>query len=478
MLRTLSSTSTPASPQPVVNFSNRKIHLIGIGGCGMSGIASMLLKHRAKVSGSDAAASEVLQVLRGCGATVHVGHDHRHLPGDVDLVVASAAIPQDNPELLAARACSRPVLKYAELLGALMRHTVGVAIAGTHGKSTATAMTAFAAREVGLDPSFIVGAEVPQLRGGSGVGKGDGFIVEACEYDRSFLKLAPTCAAILNIEEDHLDYYRDLDDILSAFEAFAELLPSSGMLLINHDDPPCRRVARRCAASISSIGLQPGADWRATDVRVVDGLPAFSAWRQDVEVGRVTLSVPGTHNIYNALAAWALACRLGAEPAAALAAAGRFTGAARRLTCRGRHADIDLLDDYAHHPTEIKATLEAVRQRYGRRRLWVVFQPHQVSRTRFFLDDFANSFMQADEIIVPDIYFVRDLESDLQVVSSRDLVQRISNRGGRASYIPRLSDIAETLAERVRPDDVVLTMGAGDVWKVADEMVSRLRGRC
>lgn len=439
----------------------------------MSGAARMLLQRGALITGSDRMESATLQQLSCSGATVYIGHEACNLPNRVDLVVASAAVPENNPELLAARARGLRIVKYSELLGLLMARTTGVAVAGTHGKSTTTAMTTHCCRQAGLDPSFVIGAEVPQLGGGAGAGSGSVFIVEACEYDCSFLNLAPTHAAILNIEEDHLDYYRDLDHIVEAFRAFARLVPAEGVIVYNHDDPTSARAVAGCEQAIS-FGLQPGATWRARPQPVADGLSRFELFREDACVAEVRLSVPGEHNIFNALAATALAVACGASLEPVVDALASFSGAQRRLTHRGCYQGIDILDDYAHHPTEIRATLRALRARYSRRPVRVVFQPHQHSRTRFFLQDFAQSFELADEVIVPDIYFVRDSESERQLISSRDLVARIRSSGGRARYIPDLDDIAAYLAGAAREEDVVLTMGAGDVWKVADDMVSRL----
>lgn len=456
-------------------IAGRKVHFIGIGGCGMSGAAGVLITQGAVVSGSDCSESQALQQLSALGARVYVGHSHDQLPADASLVVISAAVPDDNPELLAARARGVRVLRYAELLGEIMRLLPGAAVAGTHGKSTATALTAFICRQTGLDPSFVVGAEVRQLGGGSGVGRGNLFIVEACEYACSFLHLVPTFGVILNIEEDHLDYFRDVDEIIAAFESFAALHPPHGTLLVNHDDPRSRRAARRAGCQVETFGTTPGACWQARGVRLEEGLPRFELYHQHGRLGQVRLAIPGRHNVYNALAATALAVHCGADPQLAIAAAGQFHGADRRASYRGTLRGIHILDDYAHHPTEIKATLRGLRERYRPRRLWVVFQPHQHSRTRFFLEDFARSFELADEVIVPDIYFVRDSESERQLISSRTLVELIASRGGRARYMPNLHDIAGCLAGEAAAGDLVLTMGAGDVWKVADEMVHRLR---
>jgi UDP-N-acetylmuramate--alanine ligase len=434
----------------------------------------MLVQHGATVTGSDQAESAILQELSAAGATVYIEHAACNVEPGTDFVVASAAVPDTNPEMIAARAQGIRVIKYAELLGVLMQHMTGVAVAGTHGKSTTTAMTAHCCRGAGLDPSFVIGAEVPQLGGGAGVGLGEVFVAEACEYDRSFLNLAPRHAVILNIEEDHLDYFESLEDIVNAFGDFARLVPANGSLFYNNDDPMSRQAAQTTDAPLEPFGLQPGARWHARHLSETAGLPGFDIYLDDDRIGRVDLSIAGRHNVYNALVSCAVAIRCGGDPDSVCDAVSHFSGVDRRLSCRGCYGGVHLLDDYAHHPTEIRATLRAIRSRYRPRRLWVVFQPHQHSRTRFFLQDFADSLELADEVVVPAIYFVRDSESDRQLVSGRDLVARITERGASAAYIPRLEDIAEHLGHEVGDGDVVVTMGAGDVWKVADDLVSRL----
>ena len=440
----------------------------------MCGAASVLMRRGAIVTGSDQIESQAVQHLSAAGATIYVGHEHENISAGVDFVVASAAIKNDNPEFLAARSRAIPILKYSELLGLVMQSRLGVAIAGTHGKSTTTAMAAFAAREAGLDPSFIIGAEVPQLGGGSGVGDGPSVLVEACEFDRSFLNLTPTCGVILNIEEDHLDYFQDLDDIIDAFSQFAGMISKDGILFHNHDDPVVRQAITTATCRLESFGLHPSADWQAKDLTYQGGLASFEIMRQGQSLGRAILALPGRHNIYNALAAIAVTHHLGGDVPFLLEALSQFKGVERRFAHRGKFRGVDILDDYAHHPTEVKATLQAITDHYEPRRLIVVFQPHQVSRTRFFLEDFAGSFELADIVVLPDIYFVRDSEEDRQLVSSNDLVRRINRSGGDAVYVPTLEEIAIHLAGIVRDGDMLVTMGAGDVWKVADEMVSRL----
>ncbi len=461
-------------------LKNLRIHMIGIGGAGMSGVAAMLLRCGATVSGSDGAPSAVTAKLALAGATVDFEQHAAAIPADCELVVASAAIRDDHPQLIEARQRGLRIAKYAQFLGEVMAHFDGVAISGTHGKSTTTAWLAFVLREAGRDPNFVVGATVPQLGGGSGVGDGRAFVAEACEYDRSFLNLRPRHAVILNIEEDHLDCYRDLAEIEQAFTDFAAQVEPAGLLLLNGDDAACQRVAERQRAAagraaVETFGLSPGNTWTATDILVHQGIYSFVVARSGAALGRVTLGLPGRHNLMNALAVTALALHNGAAWDDVVRGLADFRGASRRLDLRGVARDVTVVDDYAHHPTEIQATLAAARQRYNPARLWCIFQPHQHSRTRFLLADFANSFELADRIVVPDIYFVRDSERDREAVSSADLVERVRARGGNAEYVASFEQIVDLLAAQAQPGDLVLTMGAGTIWKVADDLLVRLQ---
>jgi UDP-N-acetylmuramate--alanine ligase len=458
------------------DFAGRRVHLIGIGGCGMRGAARVLLRRGAIVTGSDAAASDAIGDLLTAGARVTIGQTAPSVPRNAHLVVYSSAIKPDNPELVAARRLGIETIKYAELLGRLMVGRDGVAIAGTHGKSTTTALTAFLLHRAALDPSYVIGAMVEQLGGGSGSGDGSHFVVEACEYDRSFLRLAPRIAAILNVEEDHLDCYANLDEIIDAFGWFAELPPAEGLLVVNGECEAALKAAHRARAAIETFGFGPGVTWQAVNVRPDAGCFRFEIARHGTPVTETSTCIPGRHNVANALAATAIAERCGVP----LDVIGRlipeFRGAQRRLTLRGRVEGVTVVDDYAHHPTEIRATLQAARDYFNPRRLWVVFQPHQHSRTRFLLADFARSFAAADVVVVPDIYFVRDSQAERERVTARDLVDRIREHGADAAYVPSFERIVGMLTEAVAPGDVVLTMGAGNVWKVADTLVAELMG--
>ncbi len=474
---TCSSTPSAQSGAEPRDIEKLRIHMVGIGGCGMSGLAAMLLRRGARISGSDRSPSHDIDRLSHAGARITLTPHAATLPDGIDMVVCSAAIPADHPERMEALRRGLTVIKYAQLLGLLMARYQGVAISGTHGKSTTTAWTAYALRGAGLDPNFVVGATVEQLGGGSGVGNGPQFIVEACEYDRSFHNLAPRIAAILNIEEDHLDCYKNIDEIEGSFRTFARRVPADGLLILNGADPRCRSVARAVDAEVEYFGDAPDARWRAEDVALQNGRYAFNLVHDGAAAVRVHLALAGRHNVDNALVVAAIARHCGVTWDAIASALGDFRGAHRRLEVRGEVNGVRVVDDYAHHPTEIRVTLHAARERFSPRKLWCVFQPHQHSRTRFLLADFARSFSDADEIIIPDIYFVRDSERERDLVNGQDLVQRLAENGRAARYAPDFGEIVARLAREVAPGDVVMTMGAGNIWRVADELVERLGAR-
>jgi UDP-N-acetylmuramate--alanine ligase len=453
------------------SFAGRRIHLIGIGGSGMRALANMLLERKAIVSGSDNASGGAIDRLRQRGADVRIGQCAGNIPEQCDLVVRSAAIHDQNPELLAARARGIEVIKYSQMLGRLMAEQTGIAIAGTHGKSTTSAMVAYVLHEAGVDPSFVIGATVPQLGGPSGVGGGRHFVAEACEFDRSFLNLCPRYAAILNVEEDHLDCYANLDAIVEAFKAFAALVPLSGAIIVNGDDRKAMEAVQNATCEVETFGLSEGCTWRGVDISEHRGLYRAAIMLKGSEFCRLDVPLPGMHNVYNCLATTALLHHAGLSGQQIAELLPGFRGAHRRMTLKGESDGITVVDDYAHHPTEIAATLRAIRDFYRPRRLLCVFQPHQHSRTRFLLKDFAKSFALADEVVVPDIYFVRDSELEKDYISSQDLVAQIRLHGGTATYIKTFDMIVEHLRQRLGAGDLVVTMGAGNIWEVADEIV-------
>jgi len=449
-------------------------HFVGIGGCGMSGLAQMLRQQGHRVTGSDMQGSAVVERLVGQGIGVTIGHDAGVIPGNVDCLVVSAAIKPDNPELVWARRAGLPVCKYAELLGHLSRRISTLAVAGTHGKSTSTAWLAYMLAQAGRDPSFVVGAEVDQLAGPSGAGRGEYLVVEACEYDRSFLNLRPHVAAILNIEADHLDYYRDVDEIVTAFRDFALLLGEGGLLIANADDVNVRRGLGEIDVQCQWFSMTGPADWQVANVEYHRGRAAFELLHQGRSMGRVKLPLAGRHNVANALAVAAMGKSASLDDQQICRALESFAGVRRRMSYKGRAGGVVILDDYAHHPTEIRVTLEAIASEYQPRRLWCVFQPHQHSRTRFLLSEFASSFTFADVVLIPDIYFVRDSEQLRRDISADELVREIVTQQGEARYLPDFQSILDCLCDELRQGDLVVTMGAGDIWKLADELIRRL----
>jgi UDP-N-acetylmuramate--alanine ligase len=459
------------------SVAGKRFHFIGAGGIGMSGLAKLLLKHKAVVAGSDQEATPVTDKLRQLGAGIKIGHSAGNLDPQTDAVVISAAITKDNPELKLARKKGCKIYKYAELLGELMACYDGIAVSGTHGKSTTSGWLIYVLKQAGLDPNFTIGADITQLGSSSGTGDGSYFVAEACEYDRSFLNLKPGIGTILNIEQDHLDYYKDEQEIIDAFGEFALGTRENGILIANGTDSNVAKVIGKLPAGLrcETFGLDKSCDFSAQNLQLNDGLYSFDIYHNARLLGKTEIALPGKHNVVNALAVVAMAINTGLDAGRVLELLPAFTGIDRRLTLKGRFGEIAVLDDYAHHPTEIRASLEAIRLRYRPRRLWCIFQPHQYSRTRFLLDDFAESFKLADITIVPEIYFVRDSQSAKKDVNSQMLVERMRANGTEAVFIDGFGRICDYLKGEVKAGDAVVTMGAGDIWKVADGYIQWLR---
>ncbi len=488
------SPSTKHTPAPAATsrFTGRHIHLIGIGGCGMSGLARLLADRGARCGGSDRVPSDLTAALQEAG--IPVGHDQSKgaLPDACDLIVASAAIRPDHPELLAAQDRGVPIMSYAEMLGAIQQDATGVSIAGTHGKSTTSAMLCHVLIECGLDPSFIVGATCPQIasgrtggsRAGAAVIPGEGpyagraglVVAEACEFNRSFHHHRPTLGLINNIEEDHLDIYGSLDQVVRAFAEFAQLIPeekAGGRLLIAHEGAHRREVTTGLRCGIETFGFSPAADYQIVADASVQrvGLLREGHW-----LTQWTNRMPGEHNAQNASAAAIIAHWLGADWDEIGAALESFAGIERRMQRLGTRSvgggEVVVYDDYGHHPTEIEITLRALRTAEKPERLICVFQPHQHSRTRFLLEQFAQSFSEADVVIVPHIYFVRDSEIEKQRISAADLVDRLRQRGVSAMHLYPFEAIVEQLENICRPGDLLVIMGAGPVWQVAHQYLA------
>ncbi|HNQ34659.1 MAG TPA: UDP-N-acetylmuramate--L-alanine ligase [bacterium] len=447
-----------------------RVHFIGIGGIGTSGVARILLGEGKRVTGSDLGDNLLLEQMRRDGARILIGHRADNLPEDAQVVIISAAIPHDNPEILAAQALSIPIITYSQALGSLMRRRFGIAVAGTHGKTSTSAMVAVILKTAGLDPSFVIGGEIPLLGGNSGTGQGRYLVAEACEFRRNFLSLRPRVALVTNIEEDHLDYYKDIEEIEEAFLQFLSRLPTDGFAVVCRESANVQEVVSSLDRPVYTYGFS-GADFRAESMELRPDSSAYRAFYREECLGTVTIAVPGIHNILNSLGAFATCRLLGLEPEMIIRGLAAFRGVNRRLEKKGIYRGAVVLDDYGHHPTEIVATLAAIRQFYPAGRLLVVFQPHQYSRTRFFLEDFARSFRLADEVIVPEIYFVRDSEESRRSVSAADLVERLRANGKKAGFFDSFARVVDYLRENLVAGDVLLTLGAGPVHQVGEELL-------
>jgi len=468
------ATATQLHTPPL--FQDKHLHMIGIGGSGMSAAAMMLLKLGATVTGSDLEVFDGLGSLVKNGARIEIGQQRSPIDPDLDWVVHSAAVAETNFELSTARKLGVRTIKYAELVGMLMTQYRGIAIAGTHGKSTTTAMTAHLFREAGLSPSYIIGARSQQLGGASDVGTGEHFILESCEYDRSFLHVHPESAVILNMETDHMDCYRDLDDIVDAFSSFASNVEPDGLLICNADDELVNKASKAAHCNVETFGLNSSAHWHATNLKMDCGCYAFDVQYRGSVLFSTKLSIAGLYNVYNVLAAIALTYHAGAHCQYLAEAVTSFAGIDRRLCFKGESNGITIVDDYAHHPTEIKVTLEAAKNRYQPRRTWVIFQPHQFARTQHFMDQFVDSLVDADEIIIPDVYGARESDEQACRRGAQEMAEKICKKGKHAQHLSSFTDVTDYLIEHITEGDLVMTMGAGDVWKISDELVERICG--
>ena len=457
-----------------IPLRGRCVYFIGIGGIGMSAVAHILINEGCVVSGSDTRSSSLTTTLEKMGARINTKQDGRSMPSETDMVVISAAISEDNPDLKTARQMGIKVVKYSQILGSLMKEKRGIAVSGTHGKTTTSAMVSTILKTAGLDPTFVIGGEVPDIGGNAHLGKGNLFVAEACEYDRSFLNLAPQVGVITNIEEDHLDYYENIDKIITAFGDFASLISKDGLLVANNHDNNIASAIQRANCKVETFSLDNSSDWRGKVLSTGKGINKFRIYRKNTLFGEFSLKIPGTHNILNALAATAVCTFIGVDKHSIRTALASFSGANRRFQIISTKNDITVIDDYAHHPTEIRVTLKATRELYPENRIWCVFQPHQYSRTRHLLKEFSRSFQNADKIIFADIYAARDNDYEKTAMNSFMLYEETRNAGVNVQYIPQLCDIVNSLNSSVKPGDIVITMGAGDVWKVANDLVIKL----
>ncbi len=480
------------------------VYFIGIGGAGMSAIAKILINEGYVVSGSDMECSPATHELGKLGVRINTKQDGEYLDSDTNLVIISAAIKESNLDLQKARSLGLKVVKYSEFLGSLMKAKYGIAISGTHGKTTATAMISTILKKTGHEPTFVIGGNVTEIGGNSCLGKGRHFVVEACEFDRTFLNLTPQIGVITNIEEDHLDYYKDLNGITEAFTEFVALIPEDGLLVVNNDDENIKKAIKgaRCRVESYSIitaadyfnkavphrrtGLQTyskedpiddrsyervncetDAKWLAVVTYSDKDVNHFSVFKKGDHFGDFYIKTPGLHNVSNALAAISVCNYIGLNERTVKKALASFDGVNRRFQTISSKNGITIIDDFAHHPTEIKATLETARAIYPSQRIWCVFQPHQHNRTKLLLREFAAALTLADKVIIADIYSARDSDIERASVSSQDLKHELQTMGSDVECIRNISEIIDSLRLSMKRDDVIMILGAGDIWKAA-----------
>ena len=454
-----------------INFNKPlHVHFIGIGGISMSGLAEILLGEDFVISGSDSKSSPLTQALEKKGATIYYGQRATNITDDVDVVVYTAAIHPDNPEFACAKEKGLPMLTRAELLGQIMRnYDTPVAISGTHGKTTTTSMESHILLAGDCDPTISVGGILPAIGGNIRVGNSETFVTEACEYTNSFLSFFPKISIILNMDADHLDFFKDIDDIRHSFRRFAELLPADGTLIINADTPKYEDIIRDLPCNVITYGSSDMLDYSAANITYDEkGLVAFDLIKNGKAVDHIQLSVTGDHNVSNALASIATAELLQIPMETIKKGILSFSGTDRRFEYKGTFNGVTVVDDYAHHPTEIAATLKAA-QHYPHNQVWCVFQPHTYTRTKAFFHEFAEALSHTDHLVLADIYAAR--ETDTLGVSSTGLAEEARKLGTDAHYLPSFEEIEDFLKENCKSGDLLITMGAGDVVKIGEDLL-------
>lgn len=451
----------------------KHVHCIGIGGIGLSAIADIFLSRGYIVTGSDMNQNDKTEGLMARGAGIFLGHRDKNVIGS-DLVVYSAAVTSENPEMQKARELGIPTMSRAQVLGQLMRECKNsIAIAGTHGKTTTTSMVSIILQNAGLDPTILVGGNLSEIGGNVRVGHGDYFVTEACEYMDSFLELKPRIEIILNIDSDHLDYFKDIEHIASSFHRFAGLLPDDGILLAYDSNAFVSRIIKDMPNAYT-FGFNSESDYNAKDVTFDrEGMPRFEVYRGTAMIGRLQLSVPGEHNILNALASIACCDLMGVDPTCSIKTLEKYTGTQRRFDLLGEtNNGMRIVDDYAHHPTEIKATLKAA-QNTPHKDIWCLFQPHTYTRTLALLDEFPGSFVKADKVVIAEIYGAR--EKNVYRISSRDLVAKMKEKYPEKEvyYFASLEEIASFVYNNASAGDLIITMGAGDIYRVGEMILEK-----
>jgi UDP-N-acetylmuramate--alanine ligase len=454
-------------------FKPQHVHFTGIGGIGMSGLAEVLLNLGYRITGSDLRLTPITDRLQSLGATIFEGHSALNIEGAKAVVVTSAATP-DNPEILAARRQGIPVIPRGELLAELMRLKYGIAIAGSHGKTTTTSMVATILGEAGLDPTVVVGGRVGTMGGSNArVGHSDFMVVESDESDGSFLKLSPIVIAVTNIDREHLDHYRDIDEIRDAFRDFVNKVPFYGAAIICLDDENVQRIMPQITRRVITYGASAQVEFQISDVNCGHLMSEFNLRRGDNRLGRFRLNVPGYHNVLNATAAVAIAIWLEVPLEKISQALATFSGVDRRFQTRGQERGVTVIDDYGHHPTEIRATLAAARL-CNFRRVMAIFQPHRYTRTQALMEEFARSFNQADAVFLVDIYPAS--EKPIEGVTSTALAQKLRDYGHRnARYAGTIEHAVQAVLREVQGGDMVITLGAGNVWQAGDKILQALR---
>lgn len=451
-------------------FPPATVHMIGIGGISMSGLAEILKNKGYNVKGSDMNDSDIVKKLKKSGIDVAIGHNADNI-GDADAVIFTAAIKKDNPEYVEAQKRGILLIERSVLLGEITRmYSETIAIAGTHGKTTTTSMISAAFLEDKKDPTISVGGELNIINGNYKIGNSDYFITEACEYVESFLEFSPKVAVILNIEEDHLDYYRDIEHIKSAFYKFKNKLPKDGYAVLNVDDKNSKELISDLQHNKITFGIENKADYSAKNIMFERELTSYDLYVNGVYEDKVELKVPGIHNVYNSLACIAVCDIYSLDRENVFNALYKFGGAKRRFEKKGEFNGAEIYDDYAHHPSEIKATLLAAKEKHPNKVI-CVFQPHTYTRTKTLLNEFSEAFYDADDVIITDIYAAR--EKDTGEISSKDLVKKIEGTSKNAVYVKDFEEIEKILAKKLQPGDLFLTIGAGDVYKIGEKIIEK-----
>lgn len=449
----------------------RRVHFIGIGGISMSGLAEILISKGFNVSGTDTTDSQIVEHLRTMGAEIFIGHARDNI-GDADLVVYTDAISPDNEELLAAIDSPAPVIDRAAFLGALMRnYKNSIAVSGTHGKTTTTSMIATIINNPDINPTILLGGDLDDIGGNVKIGSDNYLLTEACEYKANILKYFPSIAIVLNIDEDHLDFFKSMDHICDTFKGYLLNLSEDDHAILNNDDPLVRKLIPQLSSRILTFGIEETSDFEARNLRFNEkGFPIYDLYLKGEKWETIRLNVMGVHNVYNSLAAIAATYLIGIDSVVISQKISSYRGVHRRLEHKGFLGKVEIIDDYAHHPTEIKASLSALRNATDKR-IFCIFQPHTFTRTKILLDSFSESFKDADKVVIADIYAAR--EKDLGEIHSRELALRIRDKGYDATYLGSFDEIESFILRETNDSDVVVTMGAGNVFKVGDNLLKK-----